>query len=191
MAMFPRRARLSVWQYHDRGTEKHRCKLCQRTYTRQSGISNLFAHLKSAHPREFSLTQTEAKEPDVPSSSKSTIALYFSSSATTKSRPCSSARAGDLTEKIIDWLVNSCRPLCTVADQGFVNLLSFTEPDFRVPSRTHVSSLINKRHADAKKELVTLLKTACVNGVTITTDGWTSSATQSYVTYTVHCITQE
>ena len=51
--------------------------------------------------------------------------------------------------------------------------------------------MTNKRHADAKKELVTLLKTASVNGIAITTDGWTSSATQSYVTYTVHCITQE
>ena len=169
--------------------EKHHCKLCQQTYMRQNGTSNLSAHLKSAHPREFSLMQAEAKEPDVSGSSKSTIASYFSISATTKSRPCSSARAGDLTEKIIDWLVDSCRPLCTVADQGFVNLLSFTEPDFRVPSRTHVSSLINKRHADAKKELVTLLKTGCVNGIAITTDGWTSSATQSYVTSSSLCHT--
>eukprot|EP00117_Sycon_ciliatum_P010752 scpid97872/ scgid12521/ len=158
MASFPRRSRSSVWQYFERGIEKHKCKLCQKTYTRQSGTSNLFAHLKSAHPKEFSATQssestgsaaTESESSAGPvSRSTGTIRSFFSSSATTASRPCSPARAGELTELLLDWIVDSCRPLSTIADSGLVRAISFMEPGYSVPCRTHIASLLKKRHAD-------------------------------------------
>ena len=195
MSSFPRRARSTVWTYFERGSEKHKCKLCQKTYTRQSGTSNLFAHLKVSHPKEFALTQSG---PTSSSSGNSTSASatdagslrsFFVSSATTKSRPCSSARAGEVTELILDWVIDSCRPLSTISDPGFVRLLGFTEPDFTVPSRTHLTSLMKKRHADGKSELKELLKDA--TGLALTTDGWTSSSTHSYLTYTAHFIDKD
>ena len=73
-------------------------------------------------------------------------------------------------------------------EPGFKGILGFLEPDYQVPSRTHVASLIKKRHQNGKQELGGLLRAA--PAVALTTDAWTSRATQSYATYTAHFISE-
>ena len=101
---------------------------------------------------------------------------------------CSSSKAKAITELIVDWLSTSGRPLSIVNDPGFKGTLGFLEPDYQVPSRTHVASLIKKRHQNGKQELGGLLRAA--PAVALTTDAWTSRATQSYATYTAHFISE-
>lgn len=108
--------------------------------------------------------------------------------ASPSSRPCSSARAGHITELILDWVVDSTRPLSIVKDTGFLQLISFLEPGYRVPSRTQITRLLHQRHVKAKSELTKLISAEATPGVALTTDCWTSSATQSYSTHTVHFV---
>ena len=196
---FARQARSGVWTHFDRGVERHTCKLCKKTYSRQSGTSNLFAHLKSAHPSKFQLVHSSGAttESDVSNassvaaekrSSSSSLSSWVVNSATSTSRPCSSGRSEEPADLILDWIVDSTRPLSIAGDRGFVALMKFVEPAFPFPSRTHFSSLLRKRHEIGIADLKKLLENEGVCGIALTTDGWTSMATQSYVTYTAHFI---
>ena len=87
--------------------------------------------------------------------------------------------------------MDSTRPLSIVADPAFVRLLSFLEPEYKVPSRTLLASLLAKRHHRAKEEMNCILREQATAGVALTTDGWTWCATQSFMTHTVHFLDPE
>lgn len=55
-------------------------------------------------------------------------------------------------------------------------------PQYSKPSCTHLTSLLWKKHADRRKLVHDLLREA--EDVSLTTDGWTSAAQESYATYT-------
>ena len=195
---FTRRPRSGVWAYFEHGNEKHSCKLCSKTYSKQSGTSNLLAHLKSAHPAKYAELHPAASASESPADSasgvqekplaKSNLSSWIVSTATPQTRPCSSGRSEQLTELLLDWIVDSVRPLSVVSDDGFIRVMKFTEPSYTVPSRTHVTSLLKKRHQKGVTELTAMLEQQGNCGVALTTDGWTSVATHSYVTYTGHFI---
>ena len=195
---FTRRPRSGVWAYFEHGNEKHSCKLCSKTYSKQSGTSNLLSHLKSAHPAKYAELHPAASASESPADSasgvqekplaKSNLSSWIVSTATPQTRPCSSGRSEQLTELLLDWIVDSVRPLSVVSDDGFIRVMKFTEPSYTVPSRTHVTSLLKKRHQKGVTELTAMLEQQGNCGVALTTDGWTSVATHSYVTYTGHFI---
>ena len=137
--------------------EKHTCQLCKKeTYPRKSGASNLFARLKSAHPSKFQLVHPSGAttESDVSNASSvaadkrssSSLSSWVVSSATSTNRPCSSGRSEELADLILDWIVDSTRPLSMAGDRGFVALVKYVEPGFTIPSQNHFSSLLRKRH---------------------------------------------
>ena len=91
-----------------------------------------------------------------------------------------------ITEKVIDWIVDSTRSFSIVSDPGLVDLLRFTEPQYKLPSRTHFSSLIKKRHTICIGEMKKSLSSHATAGASLTTDRWSSTSSQSFVTHTVH-----
>ena len=80
------------------------------------------------------------------------------------------------------------RPLSVVDGDGFKQLINCLEPGYKVPSRTHVTSICHKKFVAVKEQLLTTLST--VQFVAVTTDIWTSRATQAYLTVTAHFITE-
>ena len=38
------------------------------------------------------------------------------------------------------------KPVCMVEGKGFVDLLHYLEPGYKVPSRKHVTMMIQKKH---------------------------------------------
>lgn len=142
---FSRHARSGVWTYFNRGVERHTCKkkklLCKKTYSRQSGTSNLFAHLKSAHPSKFQLVHSSGAttESDVSNASSmaaekrsNRLSSWVVNSATSTSCPCSSGRSEEPADLILDWIMDSIRPLSIAGDRGFVALMKF----FELPSHS-------------------------------------------------------
>ena len=144
-----------------------------------NSTSNLSKHLRTSHSDVW-------KDAGPDKASTKPITSWVISKGNTHS--CSSSKAKAITELIVDWLSTSGRPLSIVNDPGFKGILGFLEPDYQVPSRTHVASLIKKRHQNGKQELGGLLRAA--PAVALTTDAWTSRATQSYATYTAHFISE-
>lgn len=185
-----RTKRSPVWAYFEESGGSVTCNLCKQKLVRTSGTTNLFSHLKTHH-KEQHAAASGAQAPVAGSTTvvgTKSVASFFPSSST---RTCDSKRAGTVTDYILDWVVDSLRPLSVVEDKGFVNLLKLLEPEFKAPSRTHLAKLMDKRHSTCKSELKAMLKSGGVSGVSLTTDGWSSTATQSFVTHTVHFINDE
>ena len=93
------------------------------------------------------------------------IHSFRCSARTASQSPCSPVRAGEVRELLLDWIVDSCRPLSTIADPGLVHALlaswskairSRVERILRAPSQ--------KRHVPctSQKELVELITAASV-----------------------------
>ena len=72
-----------------------------------------------------------------------------------------------------------------VEDTGFKEFVDFAFPEYKMPSRSTITLLIEKAHEAAKKELHQELER--VDHVSVTTDGWTSKYGQkSFTTVTLH-----
>ena len=67
------------------------------------------------------------------------------------------------------------------------DVLQYMEPGYRPPSRTHVAKLVRARHQQGLELAKSALSTG-VSGVALTTDIWTSKATQAFATTTAHFI---
>ena len=80
-------------------------------------------------------------------------------------------------------------PVYMVEGKGFRNLMDFLEPECKVPLHQTIMRRINKMYGEVEGVVEKGLNDVC--DVAITTDAWTSLATESYVTVTVHYITKE
>ena len=69
-----------------------------------------------------------------------------------------------------------------------LDLIAYLEPGYRIPSDTHVTHLIERLYVSVKTEVVKLLSN--IEFLSITGDIWTSIATDSYLTVTVHYINE-
>ena len=99
-----------------------------------------------------------------------------------------SHKAMEVTKAIGEHLVLDMRPLSVVESPSFRNILAKAEPRYDVPSRTYYKdTFIPKLYETTKSVIISELRDAIV-GVSITTDCWTSSATQTYMTVTAHFV---
>lgn len=178
-------SRSPVWDYFDINATQQRacCRLCAKAlvYKAAGGTtSNLLKHMSTYH----SLVWDKKKEAASASGSKSRQAGPLD--CFVKRTTCPAGRAGMLTDAIVDMVALDLRPVGIVDGRGFRRLMSVAEPAYRVPSRTHISSLLKRKHQDGLSKLKTVL--APTVGVSLTTDMWTSRAMEGYITATAHFI---
>lgn len=65
------------------------------------------------------------------------------------------------------------RPAAIVKGEGFRALLNYIEPGYKIPSDTHIASVIQKKHEVGKRTMMQRLKNE--NAFTaFTSDIWTS-----------------
>ena len=118
-------------------------------------------------------------------SSKQVLSTLFSAKL-----PYSSSRAKAISGAILQFIVKDLRPFSVVQNSGFQNLLHVLEPRYTIPSRQHFSDkALPELYEKKKTELKSNLAEAVA--VALTTDGWTSRATESYVTITCNYIDKE
>ena len=79
------------------------------------------------------------------------------------------------------------RPVHVIEGQGFIKLMAYLEPGYKVPSRKHVTSIIRQKHDLGRKKLQERLGE--VTSLVLTTDIWTSAATEAYISVMGHFIT--
>ena len=76
-------------------------------------------------------------------------------------------------------------PLSVVEHVGFRNLITKLEPRYELPSRkTLTEKILTDLYKRTKSKLREFLDTS--SAVSITTDGWTSVANESYLGVTCH-----
>ena len=71
--------------------------------------------------------------------------------------------------------------------EDFVELLYYVKPGYKVPSRKHVTKIIQKKHESIREKLQAKLDKEATS-ISLTTDMWSSAATEVYVTVSAHYI---
>nr|XP_055065281.1 E3 SUMO-protein ligase ZBED1-like [Misgurnus anguillicaudatus] len=102
---------------------------------------------------------------------------------------CTVQEAAIFTESILNMLVTDMRPLSMVEDKGFRDMISTFNPKYNLPSRTYFTQLMEKKHRDITEKLKAVLKQT--EYVALTTDIWTSVATEAYLGVTCHFLGED
>ena len=176
------------------------CKLCARDFSYVGNTTNMWQHLREAHP----CTYSEAKSPKGERSLKSTDGdstatkpmdtsesskqLQITEAFTrTKPLPHSSARWKAITNSVCYFIAKGMHPFQTVNEPGFRQLLQSLEPRYEPPDRKTLTNNYMRKMYERERESV-LDKICCIEDYSFTTDFWTSCQNRSYVTVTVHYI---
>lgn len=80
------------------------------------------------------------------------------------------------------------RPISIINGEGFKAFCHELNPAYQVPCASTVSNHITKLYKSEKSQLTEVLKKQ--TGVALTSDHWTSLATEGYITVTGHYIDQ-
>ena len=172
--MSKRKKTSPVWDFFSKVDGKITCNVCKILLADGGGTSNLQKHLRGKHPEEARKAFGDSVD------KKQSFMSCF--------RKCSVIHANKITELISEVVVRDLRPLSIVEDQGFKQLLNYIEPNYRVPSRPHITSICQKLYLSEKEKLLEKLQSRYVS---LTSDLWTSHAIQAYLTVTVHFINEE
>ena len=92
-----------------------------------------------------------------------------------------------ITTAIAEMVVKDYLPLSLVEGDGFLNLMNIIVPEYKVPTHNSIKSRIGKLFDEQKTRLISEISSA--QSVSLTTDTWTSVATESYITVTEHHLT--
>ncbi|XP_067678487.1 E3 SUMO-protein ligase ZBED1-like [Haliotis asinina] len=168
------------------------CNSCNVNVKYSGGTSNLSSHIRIHHKKQIMSSQTVTLgkgkvklEPEVltecaPQCLQQTITHVFEKK---KEYSATSPRAMSITNKIARFIVRGLRPYSIVDDHEFRELLSELDVKYRCPSRyTFANKIIPQMYEETKRQILIQLKEA--EQVALTTDGWTSCATDSYLTIT-------
>ena len=79
------------------------------------------------------------------------------------------------------------QPACVVEDEGFKRLVTFLDSRCDIPSRITTMRMLPERYSKVTAGVEALLNDT--EHISLTTDIWTSRATQGYITLTAHFLT--
>ena len=158
------------------------CRQCGTRMPYDHGkTSSMASHVRRHHPVVSGVTggkRKDAQQMLLPDAFKQ---CFF---------PASSNWAKAITKSIGLFIAADIRPYSVAENKGFKNMIKVLEPRYEIPSRTHFTTkIVPALYEQQKKIIVDELSKA--SSVALTTDGWTSRATESYVTVIAHYITAE
>lgn len=180
-----------VWQYFgflikkdkdgNRVTDKTKtvCKLCYAvTLYTTSNTTNMNHHLQRHH-KNVKTAPEKTSLPKGQLTMKQALTL-----------PLSSPRAKQVTRLIGEFIADYMAPFNIVENRKFIQMFKVLEPKFKMLCRGHFSEkVIPEIYNETKQSVKECLKNA--NCIALTTDGWTSRATQSYITITAQVIDEK
>lgn len=185
----PTHLKSSVWKYFGFYTldgninkEKAVCRLCKKQFSYAKTTTNLRAHLLSAHPDDA--TELEGTSGAAKSNVQSRLTTYYTSAAALPE-----VRKRAITNQIATFICKDMRPVSVIEGAGFQGLVRELEPRYKIPCRTTITDRIVKLYDITRENVRTVLKGQ--KTLSLTTDGWTSLATDAYVTVTAHWISDK
>lgn len=175
------------------------CKTCHGSVSYATGTtSNMSTHLKRKHPDLFAgLTKQQQQQNKMPKMSATQNDAKPSASGQLRLHDMlkcklshNNPRALAITKAVGQFMAKDLRPYSVVENLGFKNLVHELEPRYALPGRTHfANAVIPRLYDETKSEVVQSLSKASL--ISLTTDGWTSRATESYETITAHFVNNE
>ena len=173
--------RLDVWKHFEKFDEQNKaiCKLCNKELAYRGGTINLREHLKSKQ----SLTYKPA------TTTQATILKHTTLSSCAKLHFCSKAQLQAITDKIANMITLDLRPIHIVESEGFKDLMATLEPGYKIASCKNFSQVLCRKYDVVIEKLLDNFARE-VHKVSLTTDIWTSGATEAYNTVTGHYISR-
>ncbi|KAJ8886235.1 hypothetical protein PR048_012444 [Dryococelus australis] len=168
-----RRKRSLVWQYFEEGDGYAKCLQC-------------LMHLKTPTVKPFSpcTSNLSQKQPNIVISFKKEESL-----------PPEGKEAKTINTKIAKMLAMCHLPYRFVEEKGFVDLVHYLKPSYKIPESTTFSrTIIPELYQSERQKLQQMLKHNVIEiasqhnnvNVAMTTDNWTSRAGHSYMSFTCH-----
>ena len=152
------------------------CSICHKELAYSGGTTNLRDHISLKHPLQY-----------FPAGKTATGGKTASLDGFVRPSKCSEARAKGITDRVSQMIVQDLQPIRLVECEGFRNLLSYLEPGYTLPSQKQFSSDIIHKFETCKDKLKKRLEAEALS-IALTTDIWTSMATEAYMTVTGHYI---
>ncbi|XP_077315552.1 RUN domain-containing protein 1 isoform X1 [Lithobates pipiens] len=103
---------------------------------------------------------------------------------------CSPQMAIAYTNSILNMIVKDMRPISIVDGQGFREMINTFYPGYTLPSGSHFTKLMEKKYEENFERLKASLKDV-KSKIALTTDAWTSIATEAYLGVTCHFINED
>ena len=174
-----RQTRSIVWEFFEKENAKEvRCKLCPMpgtTLAYHGGTTCMKNHLASHHKKEYASLALDSTK------SQPTIQPFL------KTKGSLTERANQIKRLIAEMVARDLRSINIVKGDGFTRVLNFLEPDYKVPSHTPITKVCHDLYTEQKEKLKEDIENC--GHVALTSDIWTSSAVDSYLTVTAHFIT--
>ena len=191
-----KRKRSAVWTYFEDGEGVDAtCSLCNEKVKTSGNTSNAMKHLKNKHHKEFELVQAEQDETkrlraEQTPSKQSKQATLETTLERSQVYTRESTRCKKIDDGLIRMLAVDLQPASIVEDRGFLTFLHAIDPKYEPPSRrTIMRSMLPGYYERVKEEVKA--KLSDVKHCALTTDLWTSRATQGYITVTCHFISSD
>lgn len=186
-----------VWKHFEKEDETNiKCNLCSSIVKVKDGsTTNLHNHLKRKH--DIAVTTCLPKKAKEKSGDDDHDVVCLTSTSKQQSLvnawtklPFASVRSTKITKAVAKFILLDMRPLSTVNDEGFQQLIKVLEPRYDLSSRTYITETLIPRMYEQTVELVKKdLEDA--EFIALTTDGWTSRAAVSFNTVTAHLISSD
>ena len=171
------------------------CLHCKRSVVaRWANTSNLFSHLRSAHPIQYELAHSGKKKTSAdstagqstkPGGSQLTLAEAFSQSQKYDRK---SKRWQQLTDSVTYCLAKDMLPIYSVEKPGFKQMMATFDKQYTLRkyfSNTAIPALYTRTREQVMQEV------AQADFFSATTDLWSSEGMKPYMSYMVHFITNE
>ncbi|XP_049320146.1 E3 SUMO-protein ligase ZBED1-like [Astyanax mexicanus] len=157
------------------------CKHCKTRIAYASGnTSNMTGHLRRHHPS----VSVKGRRGE-PAKKPFTISAAFKQPLAEDT-----AKAKSISKAIGIFIAKDMQPYSVVEGEGFRNMIKVLEPRYVMPSRRYFgTNVIPNLYEETRVDIVKELSEACQ--IALTTDGWTSRSTESYLTVTAHYITPQ
>ena len=206
-----------IWDYYtDLSNGKAKCNFCSKEISYKGGSTfNLIRHTHTAYPMVSlsarHLTPAEEENLDGPlglpadessASAPSSIPVSLSPCLVAKrpqpqdtitsylSRPLSNRRVKDIDFSLLEAIVKNYLPFQIVESPSFRKYTGQLNNTYKLPTRKTISSTLLQQACDVTEgKIRQQLQTT--EAVTITTDGWTSNNTESYLCVTAHYINSD
>lgn len=159
------------------------CKHCATLVAYANGnTSNMLAHLRRHHP---SVSNDSERKRKSGRTEQLLLPEAFKQPLSEKSN-----RAKAITRALSVFIVKDMQTYAMIEDAGFKNMIKVLELQYNIPSRKHFSDVIIPKLYEGTRQVIAkeLSETAYI---ALTSDAWTSRATESFLTVTAHYITSE
>ena len=165
------------------------CRTCgKRVQAKASNTTNLFQHLREHHHLIYADAAPKKPpkrgEPSQSSTSNTVQAIVGSIVAKSAKYTSTSPQAKDLNRAVAYHIAKDAVPLSTIEKPGFQLMVSKLNPRYQLPSRRHFSDYEIPHLYSHVKDNVVIPAPRQANFFSATTDLWTSSANDAYMTVT-------